>query len=182
MLHCTKIKNSLIKNFEDKYFFNIEEFAMLFRKIADWMFGTKKTDTPHPLDGPIRAAEEKSLAPYKVEPAPSVVPAVNTPVETKTEIVPPVETKLQEVAVTPVEVVVSEPPVEKPKRPRRPKVEKTPEPVVEVSKPKRGKKATVKPDTVAKMSSEKESAKPAAKKTKSVAVIDLPTTTKKSRK
>lgn len=62
---------------------------MVFRKIAEWLSGTKKTDQPHPLDGPIRAAEEKTFAPYKLEPpAPAPVAEVK-PVEAVNAIAEP---------------------------------------------------------------------------------------------
>lgn len=62
---------------------------MVFRKIAEWLSGTKKTDQPHPLDGPIRAAEEKTFAPYKLEP-PAPAPVAETkPVEAVNAIAEP---------------------------------------------------------------------------------------------
>lgn len=64
---------------------------MIFRKIAEWFSGNKNTDKPHPLDGPIRAAEEKTYAPYKLEPpAPAPAPVVETkPVEAVNAIAEP---------------------------------------------------------------------------------------------
>lgn len=62
---------------------------MLFQKIINWLSGTKNSDKPHPLDGPIRAAEEKMHAPYKLE-QPTSPPVVETkPIEAVNAIAEP---------------------------------------------------------------------------------------------
>jgi hypothetical protein len=104
---------------------------MIFRKIAEWFSGTKKSDQPHPLDGPIRAAEEKAFAPYKTEPpAPPVV-------ETK----PVLSTEPVVVESKPVEVAVASAPTEPEKKPvKKPTTKKSP-----AKKPAAKKAPTKKP-------------------------------------
>lgn len=129
---------------------------MVFRKIAEWLSGTKKTDQPHPLDGPIRAAEEKTFGPYKADlstPAPAPITEVK-PVEPVVA-VPVAEVKPVESVVAPApEVKAEEKPAKKPaaKKPKaeKPKVEKPAAKKAPAKKPAAVKKAPAKKPAVKK--------------------------------
>jgi len=60
-----------------KYFFNIKEFIMIFRKIAEWITGRKRDEEKHILDKLNDRKVEQMEAPYKVEqPAITPIPLV----------------------------------------------------------------------------------------------------------